>query len=440
MSINELLSIVKPGEEETEPLTDDQHTLKRPRKCPGCKLLHAEHSFGDPGPYCTGPDDTHLSDDGIPPPDEENDLLEQVKHLKLTEEALAKKSRIKKLKLEVAERQRRIEQLTKLQGTTTGDFSLSAEHLKAKKPAAVVGFPSTSTEHTGPNSSKDHGASPTPHGHDVKTPSVTTPLDFLLAGYAGNRSSDQQSQQIPAQQMHLTGVLNPDGPLSGPLASQESSMFLKPAQLAKGERVLRIVDFVDKIVTNTEDRTISDLGNTKLVISSGPKKPKLESLSIAQWVVGNTRIFHSLLSSGKLPFAQDVQHYLAYTVKIMELSSKFSWPSLLQYDDKFRHIQAVYNYPWSFDSHHLHTVILEPKRYAGGKSTSGSAPANFSPDGRVICRNFNRVKGCSLADCHFAHVCNRQVNGRACGLAHPSHSHPGVRGSVQGQGSSATSS
>ena len=124
----------------------------------------------------------------------------------------------------------------------------------------------------------------------------------------------------------------------------------------------------------------------------------------------------------------------------MELSSKFSWPSVLQYDDESRHIQAVYNYPWSFDSHHLHTVILEPKRYAGGKSTSGSAPANFSPDGRVICRNFSRVKGCSLADCHFAHVCNRQVNGRGCGLAHPSHSHSRVRGSVQGQGGSATSS
>ena len=124
----------------------------------------------------------------------------------------------------------------------------------------------------------------------------------------------------------------------------------------------------------------------------------------------------------------------------MELSSKFSWPSVLQYDDESRHIQAVYNYPWSFDSHHLHTVILEPKRYAGGKSTSGSAPANFSPDGRVICRNFSRVKGCSLADCHFAHVCNHQVNGRGCGLAHPSHSHSRVRGSVQGQGGSATSS
>ena len=108
-------------------------------------MPHEEHTFGDPGPYCTGPDDTHLSDDGNLPPDEENDLLEQVKQLKLKEEALAKKSRIEKLKLEVAESQRRIEQLTKLHGPTTGDFSLSAEHLKAKKPAAVVDSPSTST-------------------------------------------------------------------------------------------------------------------------------------------------------------------------------------------------------------------------------------------------------------------------------------------------------
>ena len=192
MSINELLSIVKPGEEEQEPLTDDQHTLKRPRKCPGCKLFHEEHTFGDPGPYSTDPDDTHLSDHGNLPPDEENDLLEQVKQLKLKEEALAKKSCIEKLELEVAERQCRIEQLTKLQGLTTGEHSLSAEHLKPKKPAVVVDFSWTSMEHTGPNSSKDHGASPTPHEHAMKTPSVPTPLDFLLVGYAGNPSSDQQ--------------------------------------------------------------------------------------------------------------------------------------------------------------------------------------------------------------------------------------------------------
>ena len=41
-----------------------------------------------------------------------------------------------------------------------------------------------------------------------------------------------------------------------------------------------------------------------------------------------------------------------------------------------------------------------------GKSTTGSAFANFRADGRVICQNFNRFKGCTLYECHFAHVCN----------------------------------
>ena len=109
-----------------------------------------------------------------------------------------------------------------MQGPTTEELSLSEEHPKAKKPTAVVDFTSTSTEHTGPNSFKGHGASPPPHGHDAKTPSVTTPLDFLLAGYVGNPLSDWQSlqsQQLPAQQMNLNNVLNPDGPLSEPLAT-----------------------------------------------------------------------------------------------------------------------------------------------------------------------------------------------------------------------------
>ena len=44
-----------------------------------------------------------------------------------------------------------------------------------------------------------------------------------------------------------------------------------------------------------------------------------------------------------LPSPQDVQHYLAYTVKVMELTTKFSWPSVLQYDDDFHHVQAAYN-------------------------------------------------------------------------------------------------
>ena len=44
----------------------------------------------------------------------------------------------------------------------------------------------------------------------------------------------------------------------------------------------------------------------------------------------------------------------------MELANRFHWVSVSKYDDEFRLLQARYNYPWSFDSNHLQTFLLEP--------------------------------------------------------------------------------
>lgn len=187
---------------------------------------------------------------------------------------------------------------------------------------------------------------------------------------------------------------------------------------------------------NTDERTISEVGLTKLLASYGPKKPKLDSVSLAQWVIGNTRIFFTLLQLGKLPSPTDVQHYLAYTVKVLELSSKFTCASVLKCDDEFRHLQAIYNYPWSYDSPHLHTVLLVPLsaptqskpcslRSGPANPSPGAVVANSTQEGKIICRNYNRAAGCNLFECHYAHVCNRKINGKACPQSHPFYSHQG---------------
>jgi len=67
-------------------------------------------------------------------------------------------------------------------------------------------------------------------------------------------------------------VWNPDGALTGRSADQESKMFLRQAQLAKGEHVLRIVDYVDKIVSTTEDRTLSEFGAIKRVVEEAQNR------------------------------------------------------------------------------------------------------------------------------------------------------------------------
>ena len=50
---------------------------KRTSKCPGCKSPHEEHSWGDPGPYCTGPPD-HLFDLSSDLKSEKHEMVETV--------------------------------------------------------------------------------------------------------------------------------------------------------------------------------------------------------------------------------------------------------------------------------------------------------------------------------------------------------------------------
>jgi len=60
----------------------------------------------------------------------------------------------------------------------------------------------------------------------------------------------------------------------------------------------------------------------------------------------------------------------------MELSTTFSWASVLKYDEEFRHLQATYNHPWSYDSPRLHTVLLEP--ISASSQTKSLSPLNLT--------------------------------------------------------------
>ena len=117
---------------------------------------------------------------------------------------------------------------------------------------------------------------------------------------------------------------------------------------------------------------------------------------------------------------------------------------MLRYDDEFCQLQGVYNYPWSFDSSHLHSVLLERistqlggKQYKPGAGAVGSvvnSTTNFTTDGRIICRNYNYPKGCYLQDCNFKHICNKKVNGKDCGQNHPNYQHVGGTNPSPGTG------
>ena len=244
---------------------------------------------------------------------------------------------------------------------------------------------------------------------------MLSPLDILLSG-ADPSTSTQTTASHPW--MNALGPRLAEPP--APQRRETSEMFLRPAKLTGEIQIHLIPDFVDALIPQMNEETIGSQGSARLTLNYGPKKPKLENLTIQQWVVGNTRIFYTLLEERKLSTMTEIQDYLAYSVKIMELSNRYEWKSVLLYDNEFRRMQAIYNYPWSLDSNHLHTVLLTPLRKANSRTNTYS---NSNTD-KIICRNYNNPKGCTFKDCKYAHECNRRLpTGKICGQSHPGYSH-----------------
>ena len=240
-----------------ESSADNFSSAKRIQKCSGCKLLHDNHAWGEPGPYCTGLAETDKGKDDL---DDEDALMDKLKQLKLKEEALTKSTHLKQLKLAIAESSKRIAELQQLQSSfqtsqeqhVPGPFQPQFLPSSSQPEPGAGQMPSLPSQVNGIKQKVTDSASVGASFRADKSQVPHTPLDNLLAGYV----TDAAPQAL---------INNPDGALSVPQAEQESRMFLKPA--------LRIIDFVDKIVSTIEDTTLSEIGATKLVVSYGPKKP-----------------------------------------------------------------------------------------------------------------------------------------------------------------------
>ena len=89
---------------------------------------------------------------------------------------------------------------------------------------------------------------------------------------------------------------------------------------------------------------------------------------------------------------------------------RFEWKSVLEFDDSFGQVQALYGVPWVHESHHLHLFKLVPlqvgypnlpRRKFSTDSHSNPSDARcknfqkFTIEGREMCRRFNRPEGCN---------------------------------------------
>lgn len=182
----------------------------------------------------------------------------------------------------------------------------------------------------------------------------------------------------------------------------------------KGEtKPLLIVEYASDLGGPREasEQVLSEHDGQSIVVKSGSKKLKLDNISPAQWIGANARILAELLRQGRLQYHQ-VPQYLGYTAKIGDLALRYSWLSVLFYDNEYRYLQSQYQFDWGRDAPHLATTRLRERQ------TASSSSARPSKQGSPICRNYNS-KGCTYSNCSFRHICSEA----GCGKPHPKSGH-----------------
>ena len=199
---------------------------------------------------------------------------------------------------------------------------------------------------------------------------------------------------------------------------------------------LKIVDFLSPTMLAEEEVALG--GGVTLKINS---KPKLDKVSPAMWVVANTRIMKAMMARPKFC----VEQYLTYTEMIGELACRFTWTSVLLFDEEYRQRQAAVGFPWGTEAPHLSTVLLRDRQQGAAGSTQQRRPYSQGPGGhrarpvgatgREICLQFNTRGVCTFGNkCNFEHSC------LTCGRDdHPSRDHASAGGLRGGPGTTSGS-
>ena len=97
-------------------------------------------------------------------------------------------------------------------------------------------------------------------------------------------------------------------------------------------------------------------GEQQVIVKSGPKKPRLENITLCQWSVANLAILYKLVGENKLQ-GPSLMDYLSYTTKIYQLVQRYSLVSVLLYDREYRKLQASLKFRWGTDVQHLSNII-----------------------------------------------------------------------------------
>ena len=174
-----------------------------------------------------------------------------------------------------------------------------------------------------------------------------------------------------------------------------------------------VTDFVPGFLVEKERLTLPG-SDGKVIFETGPKRPALHKITLAQWNCANARIQDTVILEGSLNI-NSISDYLAYTQKVNRMQERFEWETVLLFDREYRQLQASVGMRWGVDVRHLSDIHLREK-VAGlsqgqsrrDRQNKGKAKNNAvdPKSGKELCLNFNRGQ-CLYNNCKFVHVCSQ---------------------------------
>ena len=130
-------------------------------------------------------------------------------------------------------------------------------------------------------------------------------------------------------------------------------------------------------------------------------------ITLDEWSGANMRLGAHMIRTGVLS-AKEAIYYMAYTAMISDLAAKYEWQSVLEFDSRYRMLQAEHGFLWGTDNPHSERHILIPKiQQVLGKGKTGSrwTGRKGGEDGeKPYCRNFLSGHDCDFGEkCKYRH-------------------------------------
>ena len=237
-----------------------------------------------------------------------------------------------------------------------------------------------------------------------------------LAQLLGEREADSNDQGAHA------GL-----PVQSPLHTSngyEVKGYCDPLMLltvkATTSKALQIVNFLPESVKNKVNRkrreqfTIATSAEGK--VSLRAEESGSYYVTLDEWSGANMRLAAHLLKTGEIQ-QSDLVYYMAYTALVSDLAGKYEWSSVLEFDTRYRELQAEHGFVWGTQHPHMERHVLVPKRVMMVKAgNTGNAGGNSGREMSTQLCKLYLAKGW----CKFGRYCKyRHENATAAEQGNP---------------------